>query len=325
MSNPNPTIGPQWEPVRIGALLPPVRIGVDLYLIANRDRRPRLYSGSQNPPSGDDLERLQVNGIGRLYVRTDQLALLRAQLSELLESGVDLPAGLRLEMLREVVKADFALAWRANSAAALTAHAAQFARQIVDICDDRDEMTNALASLSQHDGDTFHHISNVCVYAVMLAQALGMTDEQKLLEVGQAALLHDIGKRSVRADILQKPGKLTPAEREIISDHPRLGFLELSRDPTLTREQLLAIYQHHERLDGSGYPVRLVGNEINWLAQLCAVVDVYEALTGTRPYRTASPAEEAIATLQRAGGRHYNEEYLQCWTKLVGSSTLARA
>lgn len=324
MSHPTNPIDPHWEPVRIAALLPPVRIGVDLFMVTARDRRPRLYSGSQRPPSGDDLERLLVNGIHRLYVRSDQLAMLRAQLSEMLNSGVDIPAGVRLEMLREVVKADFALAWRASSAAAMIAQTARFARQVVDICHDRSEMTTALASLAQHDGDTFHHISNVCVYAVMLAQALGMSDERKLLEVGQAALLHDLGKRGVRADILQKPGKLTAAEREAISDHPRLGFLELCHDSNLTRDQLLTVYQHHERLDGSGYPVRLVGNEINWLAQLCAVVDVFEALTGTRPYRRAAPAEEAIETLQRAGGRHYNEEYLQCWTKLVGNSTLVR-
>ena len=311
-------------PFRIMALYPPVRIDVDLYLPAKQDRIPRLYSAAVSPPSSADLDRLLQRGITTLFVPYDHAGHFREQLRELAASDVSMSPGVRLDLAREAVKEDFARAWSSRDPSSLISHAATFSQRVVDVCRNRDEMTSALASLAVHDGDTFSHISNVCTYAVMLARELGVVREEELLQVGQAALLHDIGKRLIRTDLLKKPGPLTPEEREVINEHPRLGFEELCHLPGLTRDQLLTVYQHHERLDGSGYPVRLLGDEINWMAQLCAVVDVFDALTARRSYRQAANAEYALDYVRLGSGKHYSPEYVQCWTHLVGNAVISQ-
>ena len=135
-----------------------------------------------------------------------------------------------------------------------------------------------------------------------------------------AALLHDVGKRSILPNLLQKPGALTDDERKAMQLHPTRGFEELCLRPDLTRGQLMMVYQHHERLDGSGYPVRAVAADIHWMAGICAVVDVFDALTGHRPYRRPASAEEALAHLSNRAGTEYDDEAVRCWASLVHES-----
>ena len=312
----------QLTAVRVKALYPPVCVDVDLYLPSTQNHKPRLYSVAGTPPTAYDLDRLMQSGRTTLYVPYDQMTHFREQLQALASSGIAMPPQVRLDVAREAVKEDFSRAWQSRRPDSLIRHAADFSQQVVDVCHDREEMTSILASLAAHDGDTFAHISNVCIYAVMLARALGVEREAELLEVGQAALLHDVGKRSIRPDILKKPGSLTPAEREAINDHPRLGFEELCLLPGLSRAQLLTVYQHHERRDGSGYPVRLLGDDINWMAQLVAVVDVFDALTARRRYRQPVAAENAIEFVRRGSGKHFSPEYVECWTELVNGAAI---
>jgi HD-GYP domain-containing protein (c-di-GMP phosphodiesterase class II) len=308
------------SPIRVQAIYPPVCIDVDLYLPASPDQPSRLYAAVGTPPTADDLDRLITRGVTTLFVPCIQADFLRRQLRELIDSAVAMPPNIRLEVAREAVKGDIAHAWRCKEPSALVEHAAEFSQQIVDICQNQEGMTSQLASLAAHDGDTFAHISNVCTYAVMLAQSLGITNNQTLLKIGQAALLHDLGKRSIHSNILKKPGRLTDSEREIMQDHPRKGFVELCGQEGMSQDQLLMIYQHHEKLDGSGYPVRLVGDEINWMAQLCAVVDVFDALTARRCYRQSAAAESALEIIGQGAGNHFSIEYVQCWKNLVSST-----
>lgn len=318
LSNQRPIVARlDLTPVRIMAIYPPVKIDVDLYLPEAKGRPIRLYASAANPPKATDLDKLCARGIFSLLVPRIQVGALRAQLQSLSFSSEQLAPSVRLEWAREAVKEDFARAWREKLPTALVKHAAEFSQKVVDVCHSRDEMVSALASLAAHDRDTFAHISNVCVYSIFLARSAGITDNEQLLRIGQAGLLHDIGKRSVRADILQKPGPLTDEERREINQHPRLGFEELVGLPNLTRDQLLTVYQHHERLDGSGYPVGLVGDEICKMAQLCAVVDVFDAFTARRSYRQAVCLEEALATIRFGAGIHFSAEYVECWTELV--------
>lgn len=307
-------------PVRIAALYPPVRVDVDLYLPEAKGRPVRLYASAANPPKAADLDKLSSRGVFSLLVPRAQALSLRAQLRDMFATGAEIAPGVRLEWAREAVKEDFARAWREKLPTALVQHAAEFSQQVVDVCRSRDEMTSALASLATHDRDTFAHISNVSVYSIFLARHAGVADDEQLIQIGQAGLLHDIGKRSVRSDILQKPGPLTEDERREINQHPRIGFEELAKLPCLTRDQLLTVYQHHERLDGSGYPVGLVGDEICQMAQLCAVVDVFDALTARRSYRQSVGIEDALAPIRLGAGIHFSAEYTACWTDLVAQS-----
>lgn len=127
-------------------------------------------------------------------------------------------------------------------------------------------------------------------------------------------MLHDIGKRFVPADILCKPTQLTKKEREIVETHPTLGYTELRKTTSLTHGQLMMVYQHHERVDGKGYPVRVLGEDIHPWARLMAVVDVFDALTSGRPYLKALPLEDALDVLQQDSDTHFDSEMVRCWT-----------
>jgi HD-GYP domain-containing protein (c-di-GMP phosphodiesterase class II) len=311
-------------PIRIGALFPPTTVAVDLYLgCGEPGGRPRvLYSRANSPPTERNLLKLQESGITTLYATREQASELLDQFHDLLRSGVPLPPEMNLELARECVRADLAKAWTEARTDGLIVHSGEFADLIVEICQPGTDTLALINSLLKHDGDTFTHVSNVCVYTVLMLRKLGFSDAARLTALGQAALLHDLGKRHVEKNILRKPTALTRRERAIIADHPRLGFEELCERPDLDRDQLLMAYQHHERLDGSGYPVGLVGDEIHWTGRLCAVVDVFDALTGRRPYREPSSAEEAIDYLQQGVVRHFDKEYVQCLASLAcrGSS-----
>jgi HD-GYP domain-containing protein (c-di-GMP phosphodiesterase class II) len=153
----------------------------------------------------------------------------------------------------------------------------------------------------------------------VLANLLGTTDATALGEIAAAALLHDIGKRHIPAHILNKPGKLTDDEWELIREHPTTGFREVATREDLTWAQLMVIYQHHERLDGSGYPCGLPSEEIHPWAKICAVADVFDALTCHRPYRGPMPRKEVCEYLEKHAGVWFDAEAVACWTSHVRS------
>lgn len=304
--------------IRLPALYPPATIDADLYQWSGGETdKPRLYSLASNPPTARDLDALARRGIVQLYLSSDDVQAFRNQIRSLLDAGADLPPAVHLEMAREAVKDHLARAWQGKSVDPVVSHAAEFAETMTSLCRPGIDTNAILMSLLTHDGDTFAHVSNVCTYTIMLARAQGIADNEQLAALGQAALLHDLGKRRIQSDILKKPGALTSDERSVIYEHPRLGFEELCDRPEWTRDQLLMVYHHHEKLDGTGYPVGLCGDEIGWTARLCAVVDVFDALTGRRAYRQSSPAEEALAMLERGAGTHFDAELVRCWSLLV--------
>jgi HD-GYP domain-containing protein (c-di-GMP phosphodiesterase class II) len=222
-----------------------------------------------------------------------------------------------LEMIREEAKLDFSAAWKGKCTDSLLVEATQFTHAIAEVCSDGIDTSSVLHSLIAHDSDTFTHVSNVCTYAIILSQHLGVTDKVKLTEIGLAALLHDLGKRKINQNILKKPGPLTDEERSIIYDHPRLGFEELCDKEALNQEQLLMIYHHHEKLNGTGYPVGLVGEEISWGARLCTVLDVFDAFTVRRAYRKAVTVDDALIYLEENSNTFFAAEMVKCWSNLV--------
>lgn len=145
-----------------------------------------------------------------------------------------------------------------------------------------------------------NHCERVAALAVLLGEALGLTPREIRL-LRYAGRLHDLGKVAVDAQILAKPGPLTPREWERIRVHPVVGA-EMLRPFGLEEEGLAAIRHHHERWDGTGYPDGLRGEEIPLLARILAVADVYDALTSDRVYRRAHGHWQALAILQEMAG-----------------------
>jgi HD-GYP domain-containing protein (c-di-GMP phosphodiesterase class II) len=291
---------------------------MDLFLPATTPGdKPRLYAAANSRPSPADLQRLHDSAVRHLWVHADEIPQLRAQLRHVLASGADLPGRVKLEMIREGAKGQFAAAWKQAETDPLVQTAVFMAEQILQTCFQEDSLQGQLLSLCGHDGDTFAHLTNVSIFGLLLAQGLGLKDQKTLVEIGTAALLHDLGKRAVSTDVLRKAGPLTPRQCEAMSRHPQIGFEELCLRSDVSQGELLMVYQHHERIDGSGYPCRLDGDNIHWMARLCAIVDVFDSLTAQRPYHAPSTPEEALEFLNRGSGQSFDCEMVQCWNAMI--------
>ncbi|HHW15175.1 MAG TPA: HD domain-containing protein [Firmicutes bacterium] len=172
--------------------------------------------------------------------------------------------------------------------------------------------------LGLKDGYTSHHTRKVARYAVEIGKALGLNDRQ-LGELECAALLHDIGKAGVPDLVLKKPGSLNDEEWASIRLHPVLGA-EVAAEAGFTPAITLAIRQHHERLDGSGYPDRLKEGAIGLYARIIAAADTYHAMTSDRPYRPARSAGEAQAELLNGAGPKYDSRVVQAFLSVLNGT-----
>ena len=173
----------------------------------------------------------------------------------------------------------------------------------------------ALASaVEARDVDTGRHAERVAAYGLQLADAYGMPlGNHPEIEFG--FLLHDAGKVAVPDAILRKPGRLTPAERLIVEQHPVTGA-EIVRDIAFLGAARDVIRHHHERWDGTGYPDRLAGEEIPIFARIFAVADTLDALTTTRPYRRASTIAQARVIILQAVGTHFDPRVIEAFKQL---------
>lgn len=153
-----------------------------------------------------------------------------------------------------------------------------------------------VARLKSKDEYTYLHSVAVCALMVNLARHIGIGEEQTR-ELGLAGLLHDIGKMTVPSPILNKPGHLSDEEFAIVQSHPEKGFQLLGESCDIPDVALDVCRHHHEKVDGTGYPHRLRGDEITLAARMGAICDVYDALTSNRAYKDAWAPADAIAAM----------------------------
>ncbi len=171
-------------------------------------------------------------------------------------------------------------------------------------------------AVEARDHNTGDHCERIAHLAVRLGEFLGLNDDQ-LVALRRAGYLHDIGKISIPDAILLKPGPLTEEEQRIMRQHPEIGVQMCEPLQTL-RLVLPIIRHHHEKLDGSGYPDGLKGDEIPLLARVFQVVDVFDALTNDRVYRKAGSAKEALTILAQEGRKGWwDPDVVKAFSSLV--------
>ena len=183
-----------------------------------------------------------------------------------------------------------------------------------------------LARLKTKDDYTYMHSVAVCALMIALGKQLGLTGPE-LKEVGLAGLLHDVGKMMIPDEVLNKPGKLTDEEFEIIKGHPLKGWELLHGSPDITATALDVCLHHHERVDGKGYPDKLSGDKLTLFARMGAVCDVYDALTSNRCYKNGWEPADTIRKMAEWKDGHFDERVFQAFVKTIGiypSGTLVR-
>ncbi len=175
----------------------------------------------------------------------------------------------------------------------------------------------SLARLKNADEYTYMHSVAVCALMIALSRQLGMDDAQ-VRDAGAAGLLHDLGKMGVPDDVLNKPGKLTDIEFTVIKKHPELGAEFLRDGGQVNPVTLDVVLHHHEKVDGTGYPHGLKGDEISLFARMGAVCDVYDAITSDRPYKKGWGPAESIRKMAEWSKGHFDEAVFQAFVKSIG-------
>ena len=175
----------------------------------------------------------------------------------------------------------------------------------------------ALTALREYDNYTFTHMVNVSILTMGQARGLGV-DGPLLREFGLAALMHDIGKVKTPTEILNKPDKLTDEEFTIMKRHVVDGAEILRGTPEIPPLAPVVAFEHHLRLDGTGYPHGVSRPNLNLATMLCGIADVYDAMRSQRKYQQAFPSERILAVLQRNDGTQFDQHLVRRFVQLLG-------
>ena len=175
----------------------------------------------------------------------------------------------------------------------------------------------SLARLKTADDYTYMHSVAVCALMVALAKQLGL-DAGQTRQAGIAGLLHDLGKALMPMEVLNKPGKLTDAEFAIIKAHPQEGHRLLLSGNSAPAVALDVCLHHHEKIDGSGCPEGLAGEQISLFARMGAVCDVYDAITSNRPYKAGWDPAESLRKMAEWSKGHFDPTIFQAFVKSLG-------
>jgi putative nucleotidyltransferase with HDIG domain len=175
----------------------------------------------------------------------------------------------------------------------------------------------ALTTLKNYDNYTFTHMVNVSILTMGQARGLGI-DGPLLREFGLAALMHDIGKVRTPLDILNKPDKLTDAEFAIMKRHVVDGAEILRMTPDVPALAPVVAFEHHLRVDASGYPDRVTRSSLNLGTMLCSIADVYDAMRSQRHYQKAFPTDRILAVLKRNDGTQFDQHLVRRFVQLIG-------
>jgi len=175
----------------------------------------------------------------------------------------------------------------------------------------------ALTALKNYDDYTFTHMVNVSILTMSQARALGI-DGAILRELGLAALMHDIGKVRTPTEILNKPEKLTDSEFTVMRMHVVDGAEILRRTPEMPAIAPVIAFEHHLRLDGTGYPFGVSRSGLNVGTMLCSIADVYDAMRSQRVYQQAFPSDRILEVMKRSDGQQFDQHLVRRFTQLLG-------
>jgi HD-GYP domain-containing protein (c-di-GMP phosphodiesterase class II) len=175
--------------------------------------------------------------------------------------------------------------------------------------------TFVLHIIKLYDPITYAHSERVKTWTVMIAKEMKLSSKQ-IHELSQAASWHDIGKLEIPNEILNKDGKLTDEEYEIVKTHPEIGY-NLVKDMHFFKDYLPVIRYHHERIDGKGYPLGLKGNEISLHARIMCVADAFDAMTSMRSYKKGMTMKEAVEEMRRYAGTQFDPKVVETFVRAL--------
>lgn len=283
-------------------LIVDTEVDCDLYIKSHVNGVPRyvLFSHGGEMFRGDRRRKLVENNIDKLYVYANsyksfndyQEQNLKTILADDGKSSGEksnivysVAKNLTQELLNDTksgIKMDRVTSWADNT---------------VDyILKDENAFSN-LIKVTSHDYQTYTHSVNVSVLGLLFGKFLGFSQDS-MRSLGTGLLLHDFGKIEIPLDILNKPGSLTSDELKVVAKHPEAGISLLTKEDNILKESLVIVAQHHENYDGTGYPNRIGGNEIELFARVSRIIDAYDAITTNRCYKNALKPFSALLEMR---------------------------
>jgi HD-GYP domain-containing protein (c-di-GMP phosphodiesterase class II) len=281
--------------VEIANLVANSVIGFNIYL--HRNDRLLLYKPAQEMIAEEHIERMLKMGAEYLYVqegaRADLLDYYETNLDALLKAeAIKRPQKGRL--LHQVTQHIVEKSFRRPD---LQENYPKWEKAVKDnfnfIIDNQD-IFDSMVVIAEKDSYTHAHSVNSSLLMMGFAIDSGVHDERVIRDIGIGGLLHDLGKAEIPASIIKKPGALSLSEWVMMKKHPDLGYALAVKHPSISDQARIVIQQHHEALNGTGYPDRLKNEQIDYWGRVGKVVDVYDALTSNRPYGFASAPYEAL-------------------------------
>lgn len=305
-------------PVALKKISPESVPTFNLYLQVNG--RFVLYRNKNLVISSMDIARLIETGNEVLFVHNNE----RKKYREYLESGLpqtmespSVPVKRKAEVLYEAAVNVISDVFADPRSEIVVKRSKEIVRQTVDFILNTNDALQNLLLIREHDFYTFTHSVNVCTFLVALAKEKGIHDQKVLREIGEGGLLHDLGKSMVPAEIINKHGPLNKSEWEIMKNHPEYGCKICRESRQISDLSLCIISQHHEKLNGTGYPEGKADSELSVFARMVSIVDVYDAVTTNRSYQRAhSPLEAAKILLSKK--EELDEQLLKTFIKMIG-------
>lgn len=188
--------------------------------------------------------------------------------------------------------------------------------KLVDNICRNEEISVSISDLQTYDLNTYLHSVSVTVISIAIGTALSLS-KQELCRLGVCALLHDIGKIEIPIEIINKPSKLTKEEFDIVKTHAQLGGDYVMDNKCISNDIYMGIISHHEKYNGTGYPHSLKSNDIPLFGRIIAVADVYDALTGNRPYRDPIKPLEAIEYIMAGVGSSFDYNIVKAFLRKI--------
>ncbi len=284
----------------------------------------RLYCSPNVRFTQGHRERLIAHGVKFVYIAMADQARFRQQTEDTLLLTVDDPS-LSISVKSEIVyETSVELVNELLSEpdfASKSTRLEKVSRAVTTLVLNDPSAFSHLFAASHHDFYTATHMVNVATWMVPLAYAMGYHNTEDLNHICEAGLLHDVGKVYIPAEVLNKKGKLTNEEWDLIRQHPEMGCKHLEKFDRIDPLVLTVTRQHHERIDGSGYPHKIKGEQMHPVSKICAVVDSFDAMTAFRPFkdRTMTVAQ-ALSIIMEETPTKYDEAVVEKWVGLLQSA-----
>jgi putative nucleotidyltransferase with HDIG domain len=306
-------------------LLPGSRVEFGIYLLGDLRLSPLVEAMEGEPgiiPGGISA------AAGDVVIRNEDIPLYQRYLDALLDVGAEVVGGaevvrapaerekIRVVAIKEKSKAIVRELIEDPRSGENIKKAVGLSTRLTDYIMSSPGIIHELISLNTYDQYTYTHSVNVAVLSIAIGIILGIRrDDAESLGVG--ALLHDIGKGGIPTGILNKPGKLSVPEFEIVKGHVVEGARILRTHQAIPRGASEVLLQHHERLSGLGYPYGLSGSGINLFGRVCAIADCYDAMTTRRPYQGAYTPYQALLQIKKEAD-HYDRDILETFVRMLG-------